>query len=191
MEPSRQIQAGGDHAGGAKPSPATSTPASVTSGPPTDNSTLLHLGKAEREILTVLAQHGARTTTQVALLTRRSHKSGGFRNSLSKLRTAGLIEGRGEVAITAPGKDALGPWEPLPQGAELIGWWGTQLGKAERLILDYLAVHPHRDVPIDEIASATGYSSTSGGFRNSLSRLRTLQLVTGRGVLRISSQLVA
>lgn len=34
------------------------------------------LGKAERQILVALAQHGPRTTTQVALLTRRSHKSG-------------------------------------------------------------------------------------------------------------------
>ncbi|MDD4865716.1 MAG: DUF87 domain-containing protein [Mycobacterium sp.] len=148
------------------------------------------LGKAEREILTVLAQHGTRTTTQVALLTRRSHKSGGFRNSLSKLRTAGLITGRGEVTITENGTAALGAWEPLPQqGPELINWWGTQLGKAERMILDYLATHPRRAVPVDEIAHQTGYSATSGGFRNSLSRLRTLGLADGRGALRISSHL--
>ncbi len=150
------------------------------------------LGKAEREILTVLAQHGTRNTTQIALLTRRSHKSGGFRNSLSKLRSAGFIDGRGEVAITAVGTEALGSWEPLPQqGPDLIHWWGTQLGKAERLVLDYLAVHPGRAVPVDELAQQTGYSPTSGGFRNSLSRLRSLGLASGRGALQISSQLVA
>lgn len=167
-----------------KPAPLNQVSTNGASSAPT------HLGKAEREILTVLAQHGPRTTTQVALLTRRSHKSGGFRNSLSKLRTAGLIEGRGEIAITAAGKDALGTWKPLPQGAELIVWWATHLGKAERLILDYLAIHPDRDVPVDEIAKATGYSPTSGGFRNSLSRLRSLELATGRGALRISTTLV-
>lgn len=149
------------------------------------------LGKAEREILTVLAQHGTRNTTQIALLTRRSHKSGGFRNSMSKLRSAGFIDGRGEVTITAQGSAALGTWEPLPQqGPELIRWWGTQLGKAERLILDHLAATPGRAVPVDELARQTGYSPTSGGFRNSLSRLRSLGLASGRGALQISSQLV-
>lgn len=171
--------------------PALSNPVNTRGSTNGHSSASPQFGRAEREILTVLAQHGRRTTTQVALLTRRSHKSGGFRNSLSKLRTAGFIEGRGEVDITAAGKDALGAWEPLPQGAELLGWWGTQLGKAERLILDYLAVHPDRDVPVAEIAQATGYSATSGGFRNSLSRLRTHELATGRGALRISTQLVA
>lgn len=170
----------------ATPKPQSTVP---NSKPP---SPLPTLGKAEREILTVLAQHGTRNTTQIALLTRRSHKSGGFRNSLSKLRSAGLIDGRGEVTITEAGTAALGSWEPLPrQGPDLIHWWGTQLGKAERLILDYLAVHPGRAVPLDEIAQQTGYSPTSGGFRNSLSRLRSLGLASGRGALQISSQLVA
>ncbi|CPV66902.1 ATP-binding protein [Mycobacteroides abscessus] len=150
------------------------------------------LGKAEREILTVLAQHGTRNTTQIALLTRRSHKSGGFRNSLSKLRSAGFIDGRGDVSITTAGRAALGTWEPLPQqGTDLIRWWGTQLGKAERLVLDYLATKPDCAVPVDEIALQTGYSPTSGGFRNSLSRLRSLGLASGRGALQISNELIA
>lgn len=150
------------------------------------------LGKAEREILTVLAQHGTRNTTQIALLTRRSHKSGGFRNSLSKLRSAGFIDGRGDVSITTAGRAALGTWEPLPQqGTDLIRWWGTQLGKAERLILDYLATKPDCAVTVDEIALQTGYSPTSGGFRNSLSRLRSLGLASGRGALQISNELIA
>ena len=36
-----------------------------------------------------------------------------------------------------------------------------------------------RDVPIEEIAEHTGYSATSGGFRNSLSRLRSFGLAHG------------
>lgn len=161
-------------------------------GTPQPQSSSSTLGKAEREILTVLAQHGTRNTTQIALLTRRSHKSGGFRNSLSKLRSAGFIDGRGDVSITTAGRAALGTWEPLPQqGTDLIRWWGTQLGKAERLILDYLATKPDCAVPVDEIALQTGYSPTSGGFRNSLSRLRSLGLASGRGALQISNELIA
>jgi len=170
------------------PKPLSPAP-NGTSQPSSSSSTL---GKAEREILTVLAQHGTRNTTQIALLTRRSHKSGGFRNSLSKLRSAGFIDGRGDVSITTAGRAALGTWEPLPQqGTDLIRWWGTQLGKAERLILDYLVTKPDCAVPVDEIALQTGYSPTSGGFRNSLSRLRSLGLASGRGALQISNELIA
>ncbi|MGJ6127322.1 hypothetical protein QN239_32605 [Mycolicibacterium sp. Y3] len=72
---------------------------------------------AERQILTVLAQYGQRTTNQVALLTGRSHKGGGFRNALSALRSGGLIEGRGDISITDAGRAALGSWERLPAPA--------------------------------------------------------------------------
>ncbi|MDP9436464.1 MAG: hypothetical protein M3P93_15240 [Actinomycetota bacterium] len=57
--------------------------------------------------------------------------------ALSALRSAGLIEGRGEVAITTAGLQALGSYEPLPTGRALIDWWKSeQLGRAERAILD-------------------------------------------------------
>ena len=150
------------------------------------------LGLAQRQILTVLAQHGQRTTNQVALLTGRSHKGGGYRNALSTLRSGGLIEGRGDIRITDAGRAALGSWEPLPPpGPGLIDWWAQQLDKAPRLILQHLASTPHRDVPIAEIAEATEYSSAGGGFRNAISRLRSLDLATGRGELRINPDLLA
>ncbi|WP_342314765.1 DUF853 family protein (plasmid) [Mycobacterium avium subsp. hominissuis] len=147
---------------------------------------------AERQILTVLAQHGQRSTNQVALLTGRSHKGGGFRNALSALRSAGLIEGRGDISITDAGRAALGSWERLPApGPGLITWWSEQLDKAPRMILSHLADNPDRDVPIAEIADATGYSPAGGGFRNAVSRLRSLDLAYGRGELRINPGLVS
>jgi hypothetical protein len=147
------------------------------------------LGRAERAILTVLAQHGGRTTVQVALLTGYSHKSGGFRNALSSLRSSGLITGRGTVEVTAAGVTALGAWEPLPQGAALLEWWYRQLGRAERLILGELVLAWPSALPVDQIAARTGYSATSGGFRNALSRLRSLQLADGRGELKAADEL--
>lgn len=97
-----------------------------------------------------------------------------------------------EVTITDAGRTPLGTREPLPrQGLELIRWWGGQLGKAERLVLEYLATQPGRDVPIEEIADRTGYSATSGGFRNSLSPAFPRPRPTGRGTLRISTHLLA
>lgn len=149
------------------------------------------LTRAERKILAALAQHGTRTTTQVALLTGYSHKSGGYRNALSSLRTKGFITGRGDVTATAAGLDALGPYDPLPAGADLREWWKTtHLGKAERSILDVLANEWPQPVAMDVIADRTGYSASSGGFRNALSRLRSLELAAGRGELVLSESLV-
>jgi hypothetical protein len=147
------------------------------------------LGRCERAILTVLAQHGRRTTTQVALLSGYSAKSGGFRNSLSSLRSAGRIEGRGEVEVTQAGIAALGEYEPLPAGPALVEWWYGQLGRAERTVLEVLVKAWPSEVPTDQIASYTGYSASSGGFRNALSRLRSLELASGRGALVASDVL--
>lgn len=158
---------------------------------PTGDGNGQRLAKAERAILTVLAQHGRRSTVQVALLTGYSHKSGGFRNALSSLRSAGHITGRGDVVATGQGLDALGVYEPLPAGRALVEWWFGQLGRAERMILEVVVKAWPNAIGTDEIAAYTGYSATSGGFRNALSRLRSLQLAEGRGVLRAADTLGA
>lgn len=159
---------------------------------PTQAGDEANLARAERAILTVLAQHGTRSTTQVAILTGYSHKSGGYRNALSKLRSAGYIDGRGDVTATSVGVAALGEYDPLPTGAELRRWWSeNQLGKAERAILDVLSERYPDTVDVAEIADATGYSPTSGGFRNALSRLRSLELAAGRGSLTMSDTLAS
>lgn len=151
----------------------------------------VNLPKAQRAILTALAQHGRRSTTQVALLTGYSSKSGGYRNALSALRSAGLIEGRGDLTATAAGLHKLGRYEPLPTGPALLAWWkDAHLGKAERAIVDVLATNYPDPVEIQAIADQTGYSATSGGFRNALSRLRSLELATGRGELQLNPTLL-
>lgn len=149
------------------------------------------LGRCERAILTVLAQHGARTKVQVAILAGYSHTSGGFRNAISALRTSGLVAGGGDaLAITDAGRGALGAVEPLPTGRALLEYWKTNAGgRCERLILEELAAVYPRVVPKHELALRTGYQATSGGFRNSLSRLRTLQLIKGSADLALASTL--
>jgi hypothetical protein len=150
------------------------------------------LGRAERRILAVLAQHGRRSTVQVAMLTGYSHKSGGFRNALSSLRTAGYItrDGNGEVDVTGAGFAALGgDYEMLPSGPALLHWWYGQLGKAERLILAEVVAAWPDPLSVEDIARRTGYSATSGGFRNAMSRLRTLQLAQGTRELRAADVL--
>jgi len=145
-----------------------------------DRSATGGLGKAQRAVLTVLATYGTRTHVQVAILAGYSSKSGGFANTLSQLRSGGyVIGGRDAISITDEGLAALGAFEPLPSGQALIDHWYAQVGPQHRAILGaLLEVYP-RSLTHTEIAEATGYSATSGGFANSLSKLRTLELVHG------------
>jgi uncharacterized protein len=41
----------------------------------------------------------------------------------------------------------------------------------------------------EEVAAKAGYEASGGGFNNALGRLRTLQLVRGRGELKASDNL--
>jgi hypothetical protein len=150
------------------------------------------LSKAQRAVLTVLAQFpDGRTKRQLAMLAGYSAKGGGFNNSLSSLRTAGLIE-RGEpVRATDAGLAALGEWEPLPEGPALIDHWMGQLSKAESAALRALLDAYPAALTKAEVAAQAGYEANGGGFNNALSRLRTLQLIDGRGEMRADETLAS
>ncbi len=149
------------------------------------------LSSGERRILTALAQYPqGRSKVQVAVLTGYAASGGGFNNYLGALRSRGLIKGDGDsLRITETGIQELGSWEPLPTGSALVDYWRGRLGKAERLILEMLTqVYPD---PLSkaEVAVKAGYEANGGGFNNALGRLRTLELVQGRGELRASDDL--
>jgi hypothetical protein len=151
------------------------------------------LPKAQRLILTVLAQFpDGRTMTQLGMLTGYSSKGGGFRSSLSALRTAGYIT-RGEIIRATPEGIAVlgGDWEPLPTGRALLDHWLGQLGRAEREILTVLVGAWPESLNAAEIAARTEsqYSPSGGGYRNALSRLRTLLLITGSPEMRADDTL--
>jgi uncharacterized protein len=145
----------------------------------------------ERKILTVLAQYPeGRSKSQVALLAGYAVTGGGFNNYLGALRSKGWIVGGGDqMRMTDEGLAALGSYDPLPSGADLLNHWLRQLGKAERLILQALAdVYP-RALSKDALGAATGYEPSGGGFNNALGRLRTLELIEGRGEVKASDVL--
>jgi uncharacterized protein len=126
----------------------------------------------------------------VAVLTGYAATGGGFNNYLGALRSRGLIESNGDgLAITDAGVQALGSWEPLPAGPELIEYWRGRLGQAERSILEALAEAYPDALTKEEVAARAGYEANGGGFNNALGRLRTLELVQGRGELRASNDL--
>jgi hypothetical protein len=150
----------------------------------------LKLGRAHRAILSVLAQREGLVTSkrQLAVMTGYSIKGGGFNNPLGALRSAGLLEGTDPIAITAAGREAIDAvgWSPLPTGPALLDHWTGQLGKAHGLILRALAgVYP-ASLSKQELADATGYEASGGGFNNPLGKLRTLELIEGSGELRLT-----
>jgi hypothetical protein len=151
----------------------------------------LKLAAGERRILTALAQYSqGRSKVQVAVLTGYTATGGGFNNYLGALRSRGLIEGDGDrLTITEAGIQMLGSWEALPTGSSLIDYWRGRLGKAERLILETLAQVYPAGLNKEEVAAQAGYEAKGGGFNNALGRLRTLELVQGRGELKASENL--
>lgn len=159
---------------GRKPT-ATTAAFSRPAGDSNSNGTL---GKCERSILTALAQYPqGRTATQVAILSGYSVNSGGFNNSLGKLRKSEYITRGQPIQITEAGLAALGTYTPLPTGHELANHWIRELPKCEAAILDYLIQFYPGALTSAELAERVGYSADSGGFNNALSRLRTLELI--------------
>lgn len=149
------------------------------------------LSGGERKILTALAQYPqGRTKVQVAVLTHYAHNGGGFNNYLGALRNKGFVVGDiDRLAITQDGIDALGDFDPLPTGQELLEHWLPKLSKAERLILETAAANYPNAMSKEEVAEATGYEASGGGFNNALGKLRTLELISGRGEIRASDAL--
>lgn len=160
--------------GQSKPNPATSA-----------------LGKGDRLVLTVLAQYApARVTaSKAAAITGYSVRSSTWRNILSRLRQAALIEqGPEPFAITREGLAALGSFDPLPTGAALLEHWMARVGKGDRETLRILATL-HGECPSSDLAQRAGYSPSSSTWRNILSRLRTLGLIEGSRNIKLHEDL--
>ena len=145
----------------------------------------------KRRILTALAQQGlAVDQRRLALLTGLSSRSGTWSTYLSELRVRGYVEGREALSITPDGLEALGSYEPLPTGTELVEYWRRRLGDSgKRAIFDVVVAAYPQAVNQEEVASTANLSSRSGTWSTYLSELRGLGLVEGRGELRASETL--
>ena len=143
------------------------------------------LGKCEAAILATLAQHGECDIGRLALLSG-YRRSGGFKNSISKLRGLGYLEGpnTGTMRITEAGLTS-GEFAALPTGRDLFDYWinSPRMGVCERKIMEVLD-GKRTGLTLVEIAEISGYA-TSGGFKNSLSKLRTAGVIVGRNTERM------
>lgn len=149
------------------------------------------LGKGDRLALTVLAQyHPARVdAAKAAAIARYSVRSSTWRNILSRLRQGGFIDqGPSPFAITPAGFAALGSFDPLPTGRELLEHWMARVGKGDRETLRILGTL-HGECQSSDLAERAGYSSSSSTWRNILSRLRTLGLIAGSRAIKLHEDL--
>lgn len=172
--------------GSARPVRPPSSPPPPPPGPPSSATAAgdggeVVLKKAERTILNALAQFPeGRTKKQISIATGYRITSGGFRNAIGKLRQVGYADGSDPVQITEDGIVAAGEVIPVPTGQALLDFWmGNGLKQAERTILDVLHAAYPEALTKEEVSEQTGYAITSGGFRNALGLLRSLELIEG------------
>jgi superfamily II helicase len=121
---------------------------------------------------------------QVAFVAGYSHKSGTWATYLSRLRSMGLIEGRGDLVLTNEGAAAVNEPTTPPTGESLrtavLAKIDTPL---QRILTPILEAYPN-GLTHDDAGERAGYSSSSGTWATYLSRLRSLDLIDGRGELR-------
>ncbi len=146
----------------------------------------------ERKILGFLAMNPNKfyTLVQVGAMTGYRNSSGGFNNAISKLSKAGLIKREpGRIAFHSD-VDVSHLIDNQPHNLED---WIAKLKKCERAIYEKLLSDSDRVFSVQEMAEETGYSDSSGGFNNAISRLSTLGLLTreGRGQIRFNPEVLS
>lgn len=126
---------------------------------------------------------------QVGFLAGYSHKSGTWATYLSKLRSAGMIEGRGDLVLTEEGfAISRAPGIP-PDGENLRAVVMEKIdGPLRRILAPIIEQYPS-GMSQAEAGEAAGYSPTSGTWATYLSKLRSLELIEGRGELKAQTWL--
>lgn len=151
------------------------------------------LGKGLKyKMMVALCQFpGGLTKQRMAALAGGSVTGGSFGGRLSELRTAGYIEECGGLLRATPaGVSAVGEFEELPTGQELIDYWRGRIGGGIKLeMFDALVAAYPNAMTREEIATAIGASASGGSFGGRLSELRTIGLVHGSKSITAASEL--
>src|SRR6185312_12540506 len=143
-----------------------------------------------RRMMIALAQRSPLTKKQLGVRAGLSSTSGTFGTYLGRMRSSGYVEGQGDsLVLTAAGLAALGNYEPLPEGRALLDYWLGDLGKsgAGRMWSVLEEAWP-TTLTKEELGIRANISHTSGTFGTYLGKLRTLELVEGRGELSASRE---
>lgn len=145
-------------------------------------------------ILTALAQRpNGLTRAQIGIRARLATRSGTFETYMSKANVSGWVKTDGTlVKITKAGLKELGPYEPLPSGRDLLNLYLAQFGAsgAGRILAALANAYP-KSLSREHAAEQANLVARSGTFETYISKLKTLELVTGRTDLRASDELFA
>jgi uncharacterized protein len=146
----------------------------------------------QRALLTALAQYereGPLDSASVTALT--GMRGGTLYQAIADCRRAGTVEGpNAALAITHRGFTALGRYEALPTGRELIQLWRGRLSKARLRIFDALIERPGR-APISHGELTEWLDIRGGSMFDALAFLRRCKLIEGpNGSLRASARLL-
>lgn len=128
---------------------------------------------------------------QLGLRAMVSTKGGSFNTYLSKARVNGWVDTSGDrIRLTGAGLAALGSYDPLPEGRALLDHYLRELGSsgAGRMLQVIAAAYPQA-LTREELSERSNVSAAGGSFNTYLSKLRTLELIEGRGELRASEEL--
>ena len=179
-----------------RPAPAAiaaSAPTAGTPAPrrlkPTATNGAAHLGNSEQKIVDSVRWWNvlgvaAPSHAQVAFVAGYSHKSGTWATYLSRLRSAGMIEGRGDLALTPDGVAACNDPGAPPSGDQLRDVVLRKIdAPLQRILVPIIRAYPAALSHV-EAAGEAEYSPTSGTWATYLSRLRSLDLIEGRGELK-------
>ena len=147
-----------------------------------------------RRMMIALAQRPGLNARQLGLRAGMSSSSGTFGTYLGRMRSNVWIDGgRDGMCLTDAGSIALGLYDPLPTGRELLAYWLNELGSgsgASRMLESLANVYPQA-MTREQLGAAAAISPTSGTFGTYLGRLRTLELVQGSRELKASDELFA
>ena len=136
-----------------------------------------------------LAQRPGLTKKQLAVRAGLSSNSGTFGTYLGRLRSNGWIDGSDSLVLTTEGVKALGAYQPLPEGRDLLSYWLNELGGsgAGRMLAVLAEVYPDA-MTKHELGERASIAPTSGTFGTYLGKLRTLELIEGSSELRASRE---
>ena len=146
-----------------------------------------------RAFLTALAQHRDGLTKGQILVHTTYRSSGPVSGCFAELARNGWVVSMGQkLAITEAGLKALGPYDPLPVGADLRAFLlnGSKCTTMEKAMLKSLFEAYPGPMGKGEILKATGYAS-SGPVSGAFARLVALgyAVPAGRGTLRAAEEL--
>lgn len=148
-----------------------------------------------RELLQLLASHYPNeiTRSKAALLAQIKQRASTFRNSVSRLKVAGLIELRGDSLVaTQAGMDFLGATPEAPKSPEEIRakWRSTFSGATLKMFDVIVDAYETYELSRSLLAEKLEIDPNVSTFRNSLSKLRVTGVITEDGdIIRASSTL--